>query len=394
MKNIGIIAEFNPFHNGHKHLIGTVKKPDNRVICVMSGNFVQRGETAIFPKAERARAALSCGVDLVIELPTPWAMSTAQNFAFGAVSILKNTGIIDKIAFGSESADINALTNLASLLYSEEFNNRLREKLSDSQTYAKIRSSLAAEYSPVYNEILSNPNDTLATEYISAANRLGFGCEFSPIKRIGAAHDSSEIDLQSVSASLIREHIKNYDFSFAKLNMPKSAYDIIKQAPISDIKRLENAILVDLRKKLSDTALEKLSDLSEGLENRLLKAIHTSTSLDELYEQLKTKRYTLARIRRIILSAFLDIDNSYFQKSPPYIRVLGFNEDSVDLLKDLISKSSIPVIVNISDIDKLDEFGLKVWETENTATNIFALSLNNPQKCGNEYYHKIIKGDF
>lgn len=394
MENIGIIAEFNPFHNGHKHLIDSVKKADNRIVCVMSGNFVQRGETAISPKAERARAALMCGADLVIELPTPWAMSTAQNFAYGAVSILKNTGIINKIAFGSESAQKEELIALANLIESEDFNIKLHEKLSCGNTFAQIRATLASEYSPIYEQLLSNPNDTLATEYIAASNRLGFNCDFIPVKRIGAPHDSDIISLELVSASIIRKHIKNNDYSFAEKVMPSAAYNILKDSPVSDIKRLENAILIDLRKKLSDSALEKLSDISEGLENRLFKAIHSSTSLEELYEQLKTKRYTLARIRRIILSAFLDIDNSYFKKSPPYIRVLGFNENSIDLLKEMLANSSIPVIVNVSDINKLSEFGLKVWEAENVATDIFSLSLNKPQRCGNEYYHKIIKGDF
>lgn len=393
MQNIGIVAEFNPFHSGHKHLIDTVKTKDSKIICVMSGNFVQRGDTAVFPKAERVTAALAGGVDMVVELPTPWAMSTAQNFAFGSVSILKSTGFVDKIAFGSECGDIASLINTAKLIESEEFNAKLGENLNTGSTFAKLRSDLAGEISPVYKEILTNPNDTLATEYISAASHLNFNCEFKAVKRIGAAHDSFDEDI-TVSASKLREDIKNGNFEAIKKYMPSNSFNAIKTVPVSNIKNIETAILADLRKKLSDKSLSKIADISEGLDNRFLKAVSNSVTLEELYQNLKTKRYTLARIRRIVLSAFLDIDNSFFNKQPPYIRVLGIREDALELLPQLVASATVPVICNVDDINKLDEFGLRVWELENTSTDLFSLSLNFPQRCGNEYYHKLIKGDF
>lgn len=392
MKNVGIIAEFNPFHLGHQHLIDSVKTDDTAVICVMSGNFVQRGDTALFPKEYRAKAALASGVDLIIDLPIPWAMSTAQNFAFGGVSLLKNTGIINNIAFGSESGDLSLINKTADILSSDNFNAKLRENLSTSNTFAKIRNDLMGEFSHDCFNILKNPNDTLITEYILAARRLNFNCNYEIIKRIGASHDSSEKDI-TVSATYLRELVYKGKFNEIPQYMPTPAFEKICNSPISDISKLETAILAVLRQKLDDNSLKNLTDISEGFENRFVKAVINATCLDDLYELLKTKRYTLARIRRIVLSYFIGIDNSYFMKEPPYIRILGFSKKGENLLKEIKKTSQIPVITNISDINNLDTFGLKVWEIENVATNLYSLSLNQPQRCGKEYLHKIIKGD-
>lgn len=387
MQNIGIIAEFNPFHTGHKYLLDSIKAKNNAVTVVMSGNFVQRGQTAILPKAIRAAAAIKNGADLVIDLPTPWAMSTAQNFAFGGVSILKNLGNVDGICFGSECGDIDLLKSTAAILKSEEFTQKLTANLESGETFAKIRSNTIKQWGESYEEVLLNPNDTLACEYIFAADRLNFNTNFSCIKRIGAAHDSLE-QASHVSATLLRKSILENDLTFTEQFMPNSHIDFNN---VSDIKNIEKAILADLRIKATNGQLKNIADSSEGIENRLKTAIMKAGSLDELYDLVKTKRYTHARVRRLVLSAFLGIDNSFAFHEVPYIRVLGFTKTGEQILKDAKAKCKVPIITTASQVKSLDEFSQKVWQKDCDATDIFSLSLTVPQSCGNEYYHKIIK---
>lgn len=391
MQNAGIVAEFNPFHSGHKYLIDTVKKNGNAVICVMSGNYVQRGDTAITDKFTRAKMAVMNGADLVLELPTPWAMSTAQNFALGAVGILSSLGITDKIVFGSECGDIAALKQTANILKSDDFNNKVNKKISSvPATFAAARNEVFESEYPSLAHIISAPNDTLGTEYILSGERVGFKGEFECVRRIGAAHDSVDTDI-TVSASLIREKIKNGKFESVAKFMPDSAAEILKKAPISDICRIENAILCKLRMDFGGDMLPALPDISEGIENRLKNAVLNATNLEELFELTKTKRYTLSRIRRLCLSAFLGIDNSFFGRIPPYIRVLAMGDGGEALLKQASKKSTLPIITKTSGLNLNDEFTRKVWLLETAASDVYALSLNPPQKCGKEYYQKIIK---
>lgn len=391
MQNVGIVAEFNPFHNGHKYLIDSAKKNGGRIICVMSGNYVQRGDTAITDKFSRAEMAVKCGADLVVELPTPWAMSTAQNFAFGAVGILNALGIIDTIAFGSECGDISLLKQTADILKSADFNDKISKEISSSsKTFAAARSDIFDRDYSELSHILKGANDTLATEYILAAKRAGFGGDFLPIKRIGAAHDS-HIDDAIVSASFIREKIKSGQAFILEKYMPKQAADILNNAPISDVSRLETAILCKLREIFANDTLPNLPDLSEGIENRIKNAVKNATTLEELYDKIKTKRYTLARIRRICLSAFLNIDNSYFGLLPPYIRILAIGKHGEEVIKEASKNAVLPIITKLNGLNLDDAFTRKCWECEVLATDLYTLSLNKPLGCGEEYYQKIIK---
>lgn len=391
MQNVGIIAEFNPFHNGHKYLIDAVKQNGNAVICVMSGNYVQRGDTAITDKFTRAKMAVLNGADLVVELPTPWAMSTAQNFATGAVGILGALGITDKIVFGSESGDIYALKQTAAVLKSDDFNEKINKKIgSVSTTFAAARNEIFKKEYPYLSHIIDSPNDTLGTEYILAAERVGFTGEFECIKRIGAAHDSADTDI-TVSASLIRKIIKDGKFEDIAKFMPHSVAEILKKTPIADIKRIESAVLCKLRMDFGDDKIPTLPDISEGIENRLKNAVLNATSFEELLALTKTKRYTLARIRRLCLSAFLGINDSFFGKMPPYIRVLAMGYRGEELLKQANKNSSLPIITKTKQLNLDDEFTKKVWSLECVASDIYGLSLNPPRKCGDEYYQKIIK---
>lgn len=386
LRAIGIIAEFNPLHKGHKYLIEEAKKQGETVICVLSSNFVQRGDTAIVEKRIRTLSALKNGTDIVIELPVLWSMSTAQNFALGAVSALKEAGC-EKIIFGSEEGDIKSLSECAEILSSDQFSALLSEELKKGVTFATARQK-AAEKLGAKKDILSGANNNLGLEYILAAKSLNYKVQFETVKRVGALHDSLE-EAEFVSASLLREKLKSGDLNFAERYMPKESFELITSENISDIKRIETAILGILRTKTLEE-LSLLPDLSEGLQNKLFSAIKNAKSLNDLYEKIKVKRYTLARIRRLVLSAFIGADNEFFMKPLPYLRVLGFSKNGSKYLKNLKS-SSVPVITRTADINDLSATAKKVFKTEAKATDLFGLTLKTPLECGTEYTAKIIK---
>ena len=290
----GIICEFNPFHKGHKYLIDTIKKNGGDVICVMSGSYVQRGECAVYSKSDRAKTALENGADLVIELPTELSTLSAQGFAEAGNALLEATGVCDTIAFGAECGDVRELLKIAG-----EIKNR------DSEIKAELEKGVSyptARKNAVASPLLDTPNNILAIEYLSCTSLKPF-C----VKRIGKGHDSDD---------------KEYSASEIRKTLDKSS--------IADIYNIERAILAKLRTmNAEDFAL--IDDVSEGLENRIGQAVKTAGSLDELYESVKTKRYTHSRIRRIVLRAFLGIDKST-PKMPLYIRILGFNTRGEELL--------------------------------------------------------------
>ncbi len=386
MSTVGIVAEFNPLHNGHKLLLQKAKKY-GKVVCVISGNFVQRGDTAIVEKGVRAKMALECGADLVVELPVCYSMSTAQNFALGAVSILDALGC-DILMFGSEAGRTCALKKASGILSSQEFSEKLPENLKGGVTFAKAR-QITAEQLGVTKGLLEGANNNLAIEYITACRNIGSKMQFKTVKRQGAMHDSRETDHDFVSASLIREKLLKSDFEFVKKYIPEEIGYIFKE-DFSDIKRIENTVLGVLRTKTSHE-LSHLPDLSEGVENKLFSAVKSATSLSGLYEEIKVKRYTLARVRRLVLSAFLGIDNTMFMKTPPYLRILGFNKKGEKIIKENKHISKIPFVLRANEIENLGDDAKKVFALECKATDLYALSFEKPLECGIEYTRNLIK---
>lgn len=383
MATVGIIAEFNPLHSGHEYLINEAKGL-GQVFCVISGNFVQRGDTAIVSKDIRAKSALKLGVDLVAELPVLWSMSTAQNFALGGVSACASLGC-DTIIFGSEEGELAPLSEIAQILTSGEFSSLVSEYLKDGISFAFAREK-ACEKLGGKKGILDKPNNNLGIEYIVAAKRLGANLEFKTVKRRGAGHDSAEIDT-FVSASLLREKLLSGDREFCKNYIREDILNLYETSRLSDIKSLETAILSVLRTKTA-ADLKKLPDLSEGIENKLYSAIKTATSLDELYNEIKVKRYPLSRVRRLVLSAFLGLDSTYFMKPLPYVRVLGFNKTGEKIIKNAKNTATVPIVTKVSEIKDT-----KVFKAEARATDLYNLSLESPQKCGEEYTRKLITTD-
>lgn len=386
MSAVGIIAEFNPLHTGHKRLIDYAHTIGDTVICAISGNFVQRGDTAILSKQQRTKLALLSGADIVAEIPVLWSMSTAQNFALGGVWQLYNLGC-NKIVFGSECGDINALYHAADVLNSDGFFTKVSEKAKSGITFAVARESVAAEMGVDFT-LLRGANNNLGIEYILAAKKLNLPIEFHTIKRLGAAHDSNEIDDGFVSSSFIRTELLKGNIGYTERFMPREIRGIVNSKDISDIRRLENAILCSMRTK-SASQLKTLPDISEGLENKIYLSARVATSLDELYNMIKSKRYTLARIRRLVLSAFLEFDNQFFMTTPPYVRVLGFSEQGICHLKN--PQGVIPVVTRTMQIKNLDADCQKIFEYECRATDIYNLSLGIPLECTTEQKMKIIK---
>lgn len=382
----GIVAEFNPFHNGHKYLIDCAKKDGFDVAVVLSGNFVQRGDVAITPKYKRALTAISNGSDIVAELPVAWAMSTAQNFAFGAVSQLVSLGI-DTLYFGSESANSDILCKVAHILLSNEYQELIRQKISTNETFAKIRRNIVCDILGFETDVLDNPNDTLAVEYICAAKKLKANIKFNPVKRIGANHNSStETDVFS-TASLLRKSVMKNDEEYLRRYMPDSAVQILLSSPIANIEKIDSAIVSSV-KRLSAEEISLLPDVGEGIHNLIYKFARECNSFSALCDNIKTKRYTHARIRRILLSAYLGIDNSFFLKEPPYVKILAIKESAAKYLKNHSKKK---IVTRVSQLDLTDQFTKSVFELENRVNELYALSLDRPNDFLNECKEPLIK---
>ena len=386
MSTVGIIAEFNPLHTGHKRIIDYAHTLGDTVVCAISGNFVQRGDIAIISKQQRAKLALLCGVDIVAEMPVLWSMSTAQNFALCGVWQLYNLGCT-KIVFGSECGDINTLKNAAEIISSDEFIRNATQKAKSGVTFAVAREQAAIELGVDFT-LLRGANDNLGIEYISAAKKLGLPIEFHCIKRIGASHDSDCITDGFVSSSFIRQEQLKNNIGDTERFMPREVRGIINAENIADISRIENAVLCVLRTK-TEIELKNLPDISEGLENKIYFSSRVAVTLDDLYNMIKTKRYTLARIRRLVLAAFLGFDNKFFMQTPPYVRVLGFSTQGIAHIKNV--QSDIPIITRASQIKSLDENAQSVFKTECRATDIYNLCLGKPLECGTEQRMKMLK---
>ena len=387
MKTTAIIAEFNPFHNGHKYIADKARENGaDCVIAVMSGNWVQRGDSAIISKFARTKQALECGFDLVVELPTYWAMATAQKFAAGALYIIENLGC-DTLCFGSECGDITRIMQTVYAVRSKEFEQKVKYHLSSGTPLAKAR-ELVAEELCGNGELLRNPNDTLAIEYISAAKDLNSKMRFEAVKRIAVGHNDILKSDGYCSASTLREMIRNGNIDEAESYMPHSAFDILldeyEKGKISDITSLEKAIIASLRTS-SPEKIGKTPDTSEGIEHRIYNAASMSSNLSQLIETAGTKRYTNARLRRLILAAFLNESIDTIPAKVPYIRVLGCNKTGATFLQKARENTKIPIVMRSTTLKSTDTF-----DFEAKATDVYSLSQLVPDNSGSEFTNGVI----
>ncbi len=383
MKTCGIIAEYNPFHNGHKFQIEETKKRygATHIVAVMSGNFTQRGDIAIYDKYKRAEIALKNGVDLVIELPVAYALASAEQFALGAVSLLQDLGCVDMLSFGSECGDIELLHETAgAVLYAQQHEDFFRFMRAGDTLPVALQKTIEKYYEDEIIETLTEPNNTLAVEYLKAMDELG--CLFEPVTigRTGTPHDSDEVSGNIASASKIRKMIMaGEDVSALVPEAIGGEY--------ADLRNLETAILAKIR-MMSKKEIERVPNVLMGLENRIYKAARVATNLGELCALIKTKRYTMARIRRIVLACFLDIRKSDIKKNPSYIHVLGMNGKGREILAKADSKlnidTSLKALAAGGDRQKRQAF------LEETAGNMYALAFEKRKVCGLDYTTKPI----
>lgn len=394
--NYGIVAEFNPFHNGHKYLIDSLKSNgENTVTIVMSESFVQRGECACVSPSARTEAALRCGADLVLSLPVPYATASAERFALGGLSVLGGLGCVDALAFGSECDNAEMLKKCAESLVSDELSPVLQKYLDDGLSFPSARQKAVEEISGKETaELLSMPNNILGIEYIKAINKLGLEMGINPILRKGVAHDSKASSGDFCSASALRESLKNESKNIEERYYPAEAYRIFAEecsenrAP-AEIDNIENAILYKLR-SMSAEDFRELPDVNEGLEHRIIDAIKTSSYLSDILEKVKTKRYTHSRIRRIIICAFLGIKKEDVIAPVPFIRVLGFNENGAKILKKAKETAALPIVTKSSEINALGENAKRVFRLECFARDMFSLALPVRDEFGREMTDKLI----
>lgn len=396
MKTAGIVAEYNPFHNGHKYHIEETKKQTgaDHVVAVMSGNYVQRGETALFSKWARAETAIENGVDLVVELPTIWSTARAQDFAGGAVSLLQALGCVDVLSFGSELGDSEILSQTAKILSDKRVIKRMQDDLEIGMSFAGARAeAVRAFFGDSYYDILNEPNNTLGIEYILANNKdRKRKMEVFTVARKGAAHDSLIRSENIASASDIRRMIlegekwSNY--------VPQSVVEILEReqknltgpTPYS---KLEFSVLCCMRQLRPEDIMET-PDVSEGIENRIHDAALKSRNLEELFSLAKTRRYPHARIRRIVLASFLGFTKEQCEGLPPYIKVLAMNEKGREILKAAKETATLPIVTKAADFDNLSERAKEVYSLEGMCTDVYSLATPVILPCGREQTTQVI----
>lgn len=390
MKISAIICELNPFHSGHAALFSHAKSLSQGLVCVLSGNFVQRGEPAILDKWARTRLALLNGADLVIELPLPWACAGAERFAAGGIALLNGLGNVDTLLFGSEEQNMEALWTLAETLLSPEFSKELQKQddgLSFPQRREKAVSRLLGTATAA---LLQKPNCILGVEYLKALLQQGGNMKAAVFPRLGAGHDVPDKSGAILSASHARALLlEGADISD---RLPESTWRVWEEeksmgrCPVS-LSRLEVGVLCKLR-SMTVEEFSQLPDISEGLEYRLYKAARQAGNLEEFYSLVKSKRYSHARIRRLAIAAFLGVTGD-LPKLPLYLRVLGMTPTGEQILRQ--SSPTLPIAARPGDFQRLGKTTQSLFALECRADDLYGLGLSSPTPCGRDFTEKIIK---
>lgn len=395
MKVVGIIAEYNPFHNGHKYHIEQSKKITNSDYCIvaMSGNYVQRGEPAILDKWTRTKMALKNGADMVIEIPSIYSSSSAELFAYSAVSILNSTNIISSLCFGCETDNIPLIKQYAEILYNEPFEYKqiLKEELSKGIVFPKARENALKIYTNKDINILNTPNNILAVEYIKAIIKLKSKIQPYCVKRYLASYHSTNINNEISSATAIRLALENKNINDIKKVIPDNCYNILSKC----ISKGEAPIIFDnfspfLHYKLRTTDISELSeilDITEGLENRILDLSKSNYFISDIVAKVKTKRYTYTKIQRALLHIILDFKKTDAQIK--YIRVLGFRKQSEQLFSILNNSCELPIITNMKKAEKLLEIS-NLIKKEIISTDIYYLAMPSQKLMNKEYTSPIV----
>lgn len=367
MKNIGIICEYNPFHNGHAYQLQAVREA-GRAVCLMSGSFVQRGEPAIIDKYTRAKGAVLSGADLVLELPIPIAISSAEGFADGAVEIFTRLDCMDSLCFGSESGSGEELLDCARILLSEELIPVLKEELGKGLSFPRAR-QMAAVALGAKAELMEQPNNILGLEYCKALLKRNSSIEPMVLKRKGAYHGGQEKDAPSASFLRGVEDWQDY--------VPKEAWEVFSTADRYTVEAGERAWLSRLR-FMSESDFEALPYGSEGLWRKVMEACRAKGTLDEIVDAAVSKRYPRTRLKRMLLWGFLGLTEENQRESVPYVRVLAMNSRGQELMRTLRKNSDVPLLHPGEEAPKCT-----YSELERRAEDLYGLfRCEAPQKAG------------
>ena len=382
MQAAGIIIEYNPLHHGHLWLLEETRRllgPDTALIGVMSGDFVQRGDFAILRRQARAKAAVESGVDLVLELPLPWAVGSAERFADGGVQVLLGTGLVGHIAFGSECGDVDAIQRMAKALLSPELDQMVRRELAKGDSYAAARQRALAALLPSEDAaLLESPNNILGVEYCKALLRRDSAIHPLTVRRRGTGYHGTELEGGLASATLIRSLLRDGEREQAlDLMLPamKAAYLVEEAAGRAPVFRetCQRAILARLR-SMSESDFAALDEGGEGLWNRLYDASRKAVSVENVLETAKTKRYAYTRLQRMVLWAYLGLTPADFPETVPYLRVLACNETGRTLLARMRETALAPVLTKPADVRRLGPEAQELFELEARAADLYALA--------------------
>ena len=378
MKTVGVIAEYNPFHTGHAWQLAQLRRRlggDTAIVCAMSGNFVQRGDFAIVRKHARAEAAVRGGADLVLELPLPWATASAETFARGGVGVLAGTGVVETLAFGSECADAMRLARVADCLLAEDFAAALRQELAGGDSFAAARMRAAERFCGADAAVLGNPNDILGVEYCKALRQWGGGIEPLALPRVGAAHDGAGADGFASASGLRARLLRGEDAGAYLTGDMLWLYESERAAGRAPVRMgtAERAVLSKLR-AMREEDFAAYDGGGEGLYRRFYDASRTAVSVEGLLRAVKTKRYAHARLRRMLLAAYLGIRSSERMGKVPYLRVLAMNDTGKRLLREMRERATLPVLVRPAGVRKLSADARRLMEMEARATDLYALA--------------------
>ena len=411
-KVVGIIAEYNPFHNGHSYHIQNTKAQTGAdfVVAVMTGNFTQRGNTSVINKWEKTKMALNGDADLVIELPTIYSISSAENFASGAVKILNELGIVDTISFGMEADDVSTLNNIANVLVNEppEYRAILEHELGKGNSFPKARENALMMYLndiKRYANVVKGSNNILAIEYLKALKKQKSSLVPFGVKREKVYYNSTKIIDEYASATGIRNLLLHNQLEEVRKVVPAKSYSILlnnlrQGTYVLDIIAYNDEIIYKLR-SMTVKQIANLPDVSEGLEYLIKDVSNKTNNLIELINGIKSKRYTQTRIQRILLYALLGItknDMELSKKITPYIRVLGCSEKGKILLSQINSKAKVITSLKKYEVsNKNKRFCIgkqkalnRMLEIDKLATDIYTLGYKKDSKAGLDYTKGLI----
>lgn len=403
MRIVGLVAEYNPFHNGHQYHIEKARAITNAdaVIVVMSGNFVQRGTPAIMPKHLRAEASLRAGASLVIELPVCYATGSAEFFAHGAVSLLDKLGCVDHICFGSECGDIKVLQDLAKIIHEEPagYKEYLTQYLRQGNAFPLARQKALKDYlcSDIVDVILAEPNNILGIEYLKALQRLNSKITPYTIQRISSHYHDEELQESYSSASAIRKEIaeKTFDHSDLENQIPDTSISLLKENFQKRYPVYANDFSILLKYKLlreTRNSLTEYADVSEELANRITNHLNQYVNFEQFCELLKTKEVTYSRISRALLHILLDIKKNDYT-GIGYARVLGFRKDDTDVLSQIKKKASIPLLSKLTASKDLSFEAHKMLNKDILASDLYESVITDKFETSfkNEYEQQIIR---